>query len=85
MLETKFWTYNMIGSVIWATSINLLGVFFIDNYESILENIGKISMGILIAVFGYFWFFKRETLIKYWNDKNREIDEKIAKKNTVKN
>ena len=24
MIERRFWTYNMIGSVIWATSINLI-------------------------------------------------------------
>ena len=85
MLERRFWTYNMIGSVIWATSINLLGVFFIDNYEAVLDNIGKISLGILIVVFGYFWFFRRASLVNYWNDKNREIEEKIAKKQQSKN
>ena len=75
----------MIGSVVWATSINLLGVFFIDNYETILDNIGKITFGILLAVFGYFWFFRRDSLVNYWNDKNREIEEKIAKKTNAKN
>ncbi len=29
MSEKKFWIYNMIGSIIWAFSINLLGIFFI--------------------------------------------------------
>jgi membrane protein DedA with SNARE-associated domain len=84
MLERKFWTYNMIGSVVWATSINLLGVFFIDNYETILDNIGKITFGIILAIFGYFWFFRRDSLVNYWNDKNREIEEKIAKKTNAK-
>lgn len=37
MLERNFWLYNMIGSIIWALSINLLGIFFIDNYKIILE------------------------------------------------
>ncbi len=75
----------MIGSVVWAMSINLLGVYFIDNYETILDNIGKISLGILVVVFGYFWFFKRVSLMNYWNDKNHEIEEKIAKKTNAKN
>jgi membrane protein DedA with SNARE-associated domain len=48
MLAQRFWTYNMIGSIVWATSINLLGVYFIDNYEFILENLGKIMFAVLI-------------------------------------
>lgn len=44
MQESKFWLYNMVGSIIWAISINLLGIYFIDNYETILDNLGKIMM-----------------------------------------
>lgn len=44
MHEKRFWTYNAIGSILWATSINLLGIFFIANYEAILGNLGKIIM-----------------------------------------
>jgi membrane-associated protein len=84
MLAQRFWTYNMIGSIVWATSINLLGVYFIDNYEFILENLGKIMFAVLIWVFGYFWFFRRQSLVNYWNAKNREIEEKIAKKTSNK-
>lgn len=51
MQEKKFWIYNMIGSIIWATSVNLLGVFFIDHYEAILDNIGKIMFALFIGVF----------------------------------
>lgn len=80
MLEKRFWMYNMIGSIIWAVSINLLGIFFIGNYETILANLGKIMFAVIVAVFGYFYFFRRQSLINYWNDKNREIEEKIAKK-----
>jgi len=85
MLERKFWIYNMIGSVIWAVSINLIGIFFIDNYETILDHIGKVTLGIIVAIFAYFWFFKKASLVNYWNDKNREIEEKIAKKTNAKN
>lgn len=38
MQEKKFWIYNMIGSVIWASSLILLGIFFVDQYEVILDN-----------------------------------------------
>lgn len=48
MLERNFWLYNTIGSIIWATSINLLGVFFIGNYQTILDNLGTIMFVIII-------------------------------------
>lgn len=80
MQESRFWTYNTIGSIIWAVSVNLLGIFFIDQYESILDNLGKIILGILIITFTYFWFFRRESLKQYMRDKQAEIEEKIQKK-----
>lgn len=79
MLEKKFWIYNTIGSIIWAASINLLGIFFIDKYETILDNLGKITLGILILVAIYFWFYKRDTLKQYIQDKQSEIEAKIEK------
>ncbi len=79
MQESKFWIYNTIGSIIWAISINLLWILFIDQYEMILDNLGKIMLGILVVVFGYFWFYKRDTLKQYMQDKQSEIEEKIEK------
>lgn len=80
MSNGKFWLYNSIGSIIWATIINLIGVFFIQNYETILDNMGKITTAILVVVLIYFFLFKKETLKKYWEDKNAEIMEKESKK-----
>jgi membrane protein DedA with SNARE-associated domain len=80
MRERAFWTYNIIGSIFWAISINLLGIFFIDRYETILDHIGKIMLVILGGVFAYFFFFKKETMKQYMQDKQREIEEKMAKK-----
>ena len=77
MWEKNFWSYNIVGSIIWAVSVNLLGIFFIDQYESILDNLGKIMLGILVIVFGYFWFYKKETLKQYIRDKQNEIERKI--------
>jgi membrane protein DedA with SNARE-associated domain len=80
MRERAFWTYNIIGSIFWAISINLLGIFFIDRYETILDHIGKIMLMVLGGVFAYFFFFKKETMKQYMQDKQREIEEKMAKK-----
>lgn len=65
--------YNMIGSVIWAICINTIGILFIDNYEIILDNFGKIAMGILIIIVGYIFFFQRDAWIVYMRAKEAEI------------
>ena len=80
MSEDKFWWYNMVGSIIWAITINLLGIYFIDNYEIVLDNLGKVMMGILVAVFAYFYFFKRDSLKSYMKAKEKEILEKEQKR-----
>lgn len=80
MREDRFWLYNMVGSIIWAICINLLGIYFIDNYELILDNLGKIMMGVLLAIIFYFYFFKKESLKNYMKAKEREIIEKEMRK-----
>lgn len=77
MQEGNFWIYNIIGSIFWATSVNLLGIFFIDRYEMILDNIGKIIFVILGGVFVYFFFFKKETMKQYLRDKQQEIESRM--------
>jgi len=80
MREDRFWLYNMIGSIIWAISINTIGILFIDNYETILDNFGKIAMGIIIVMALYIFFFQKENFTKYMKDKESEIREKQMKK-----
>ncbi len=85
MAEKNFWLYNMIGSIIWAISIILLGIFFIDQYEIILDNMGKIVLILMIAIFGYMYFFQRSKLTNYMRDKQSEMEEKIAEKEKRRN
>jgi membrane-associated protein len=77
MQEGNFWIYNIIGSIFWATSVNLLGIFFIDRYETILDNIGKIIFVILGGILIYFFFFRRESLKQYMRDKQEEIESRM--------
>ncbi len=79
MKEQNFWFYNLVGSVIWAASINLLGIFFIDNYQVILDNLGKVMTVFLIGTIAYFYFFKKEFIQTYMRDKQNEINERIEK------
>ncbi len=70
----------MIGSIVWAISINTLGILFIDNYEVILDNLGKIALGIVILIIGYIFFFQREGWSAYIKAKEAEILLKQSKK-----
>ncbi len=79
MLERNFWLYNMIGSIIWAASINMLGIFFIGNYKSILENLGTVMTVVFVGLIGYFYFFKKEFLMSYMRDKQMEIETRIER------
>ncbi len=85
MREDRFWMYNMIGSIFWAISINLLGIYFIDNYEIILDNLGKVMIGILFLLLGYLFIFKKDALKQYMKDKEQEILEKEMKRRMKKN
>ncbi len=79
MSEKNFWLYNMVGSILWAVSINLLGIFFIKNYETVLDNFGKISLAIIILLVLYIYNFKRESWNAYMRDKQKEILDKTMK------
>ncbi len=83
MSEKNFWTYNMIGSFFWAISINLIGILFIDNYEIILDNFGKVTFVIIILFALYLFLFKRDGLKRYMKDKEMEILEKSAKRDSI--
>ena len=80
MRERNFWTYNIIGSLFWAITINLVGILFIDNYELILDNFGKVALGIMVSIIGYIYFFQRESWTSYIRAKEQEILEKQMKK-----
>lgn len=82
MQENKFWLYNMVGSLLWAICINTIGILFIDNYEVILDNFGKIALSIIIIVIGYIYIFRRESWNSYIKAKESELMEKQARKSS---
>ena len=83
MQEKNFWIYNSIGSILWAATINILGYYFVEHYKIILEHIGKITTILLLAFLIYLFFFKKEALKSYWEEKNAEIQEKYEKKHKL--
>ena len=60
MQARSFWVYNIIGSVLWATTIIILGVLFTQYYHMIIANMPYILLGIIALVALYIACFQRE-------------------------
>lgn len=75
----KFWVYNILASTLWAIIFVSIGVFFAEYYEVIIKYIGHIMLGIMWALFIYLWLYKKESLVSYWQEKNKEMEEKYKK------
>lgn len=78
-LKTKFWLYNIFASLLWAVTFITIGIFFAEHYEVITKYMGYTLMGIMLAVFGYMWVYRKEKLMEYWQEKNREFEAKYKK------
>ena len=80
MNTSKFWSYNMIGSSIWAVCILLVGVFFIENYEIILKYFAFILIAVILLIIAYLAKFHRAKLMQFFDEKNKELDAKVSKR-----
>lgn len=74
MHSTKFMIYNVIGSIIRATTIILLWVLFVEHYKIILEHIWKIMIAIFILIWLYVYKYKRKEFKIYLAEKNKELE-----------
>ena len=74
MKKPHFWKYNIIGSLLWAGVILVLGVVFTTYVNQILDVFSYIVLGLLIAGIGYIYFFKSEAFKQYLKDKESEIE-----------
>ena len=84
MNSRRFWLYNTLGSIIWAISINGLGIFFIGSYEMILDNLWKILLVIALLFILYMYTFQREKWNTYMHDKQKEMEERMREKEARK-
>lgn len=80
MPQKNFWLYNILWSIIWATTIITLWVIFAKYYKIIVDFIPYILLWILIVVWIYIAIFKRKEFSQYIIDKNEEIEEKLNQK-----
>jgi membrane protein DedA with SNARE-associated domain len=79
MKSKKFMIYNALWSIIRASTIVIFWVIFAQYYKIFLEHSGKISLAIFAIIAGYIYYFKKEAFIKYWKEKNLEMEE-LSKK-----
>ena len=79
MHSFKFTVSNIIGSILRWVSMVFIGIVFVNNAEVILENIGKFILWLVLLFFAYIYFFKKEEFKKYWDEKNKEMEEMINK------
>lgn len=78
-LKTKFWIYNIIASTLWATVFISIWIFFAEHYEVIIKYIWYILLAIMLWVLAYMWKFKKEKLVAYWEEKNKEMEAKYKR------
>lgn len=80
MKAKTFWIYNIIWSIIRAVLIVILGVFFAEYYEVIIDYFWYIMLLILLLVWIYIYKFKRKEFMIYIKEKNEEMERKLNKK-----
>lgn len=80
MHNKKFAFYNIIWSIIRATTIIVLWVIFVQYYEIILEYIWTIFFIIFILLWIYVYKYKRKEFICYIKEKNQELEDLQNKK-----
>jgi len=74
-MKTKHFTlFNIVGSILRAIVMVLLGVFFVQNAETILNNIWKILLVLVLGLLVYIYLFKREEFMKYLEEKQKEFE-----------
>ena len=71
----KFFIPNSIGIVLWVGVMSVIGRLFAEHYENIIDNIGKILGIFAICVIAYLLIFKRESVKRYWKEKELELEE----------
>ena len=77
MKGDRFTLYNGVGSVIWASAMMTIGIFFISYREEIIDHISSIFLVVLLGVTAYIGIFKRTEFKKYLREKEEEIENHI--------
>lgn len=79
MKSRSFMIYNIIGSIFRSCTIVLLWVLFAKTYETVIDYIWYIFIGITLLFIAYIWKFKKKEFMQYMKEKNEEIERKVNK------
>lgn len=80
MKSRVFWIYNVIGSVARSLIMIILWVLFAQHYEAVIDNFGKIMIGIMVLTGVYIWKFKKKEFKKFMKEKNEEMERRFPQK-----
>lgn len=80
MKSGKFMIYNAIWSFIRATTIIIFWVVFVKYYKIFVEYAWSIMLIVIVSIWTYIYFYKKEEFKRYWEAKNKEIEEKYNNK-----
>ncbi|MFA6080191.1 MAG: DedA family protein [Candidatus Gracilibacteria bacterium] len=58
----KFWVANIVGSSIWAVCILLIGIFFVESYEVVLQYLSYILIVVIVGVFAVYSYKQKKKL-----------------------
>lgn len=78
MKSKTFMFYNIIGSIVRSVVMIILWVIFANYYKTIIDNSWKIMLAITVLTWLYIWKYKKKEFIKYWKEKNEEMEKKYG-------
>lgn len=56
----KFWVANILGSSFWAVSVLLIGMFFVESYEVVLQYISYILIAVIIVAVSVYMYKEKK-------------------------
>ncbi|MFA5916804.1 MAG: DedA family protein [Candidatus Gracilibacteria bacterium] len=80
MSSKSFFVYNIIGSIVRATTIVILGVVFASYYENIIDYMMYIMIIVTLVIAFYIYKFKKKEFLVYVKEKNEELEEQFNDK-----
>ncbi len=80
MSNKSFFLYNIIWSIIRATTIVILWVVFASYYEIIIDYMMYIMLIVTLIIAFYIYKFKKTEFLEYVKEKNEELEEQFGDK-----
>lgn len=56
----NFWVANIFGSSLWAVCILLIGVFFVESYEVVLQYLSYVLIAVIVVAFGVYSYKNKQ-------------------------